>query len=367
MDVRRPPQDGPPADDAEEEERVGLAAIPWDITARVAIVGIFFLLACAALEFGRTILLPVVSAAVIGLMLGPLVGLASRYRIPTWLSATLVMTIFIALLSLAVTLLSAPVVEWIGKAPNVGHTLREKLQVFDRPLAALSDMRNALLPQGRNNTVQLDIGSSLVAPVLTVLTPAVGELIVFFGTLFFFLLGRNEMRRYLVHVFHDRDARLRILRILNDVERELTDYLTVVTVINFLVGCGTAVIAYFAGLPNIAVWAVLAFVLNYIPYLGPLAMNLVLFAVGIVTFPTLGQALVAPACFVAMTTLEGHFITPSIMGRRLTLNPLNVFLALAFWTWLWGPIGAFLAVPLLITALVALKHAFPKPEINLPD
>jgi predicted PurR-regulated permease PerM len=309
----------------------------------VAIVGIFFLLACAALEFGRTILLPVVSAAVIGLMLGPLVGLASRYRIPTWLSATLVMAIFIALLSLAVTLLSAPVVEWIGKAPDVGHTLREKLQVFDRPLAALRDMRNALLPQGRNNTVQLDVGSSLVAPALTVLTPAVGELIVFFGTLFFFLLGRDEMRRYLVHVFHDRDARLRILRILNDVERELTDYLTVVTVINFLVGCGTAVIAYFAGLPNIAVWAVLAFVLNYIPYLGPLAMNLVLFA------------------------LEGHFITPSIMGRRLTLNPLNVFLALAFWTWLWGPIGAFLAVPLLITALVALKHAFPKPEINLPD
>jgi len=122
-----------------------------------------------------------------------------------------------------------------------------------------------------------------------------------------------------------------------------------------------------AGLPLVLEWGVIAFVLNYIPYLGPLAMNLVLFAVGIVTFPTLGQALVAPACFIAMTTLEGHFITPSIMGRRLTLNPLNVFLALAFWTWLWGPIGAFLAVPLLITALVSLKHAFPQPEINLPS
>ncbi|MFL6932371.1 MAG: AI-2E family transporter [Xanthobacteraceae bacterium] len=365
MDVRRPPQDGPPADDA-EEERVGLAAIPWDITARVAIVGIFFLLACAALEFGRTILLPVVSAIVIGLMLGPLVGLASRYRIPSWLAATLVMAIFVGLLSLVITLVSAPVVEWIGKAPNVEHTLREKLQVFDRPLAALRDIRNALLPQDKN-TVQIDVGPSLVAPVLTVLTPAVGELIVFFGTLFFFLLGRNEMRRYLVHVFHDRDARLLSLHILNDVERELTDYLTVVTVINILVGFGTAVIAHFAGLPNIAVWGVLAFVLNYIPYLGPLAMNLVLFAVGIVTFPTLGEALIAPACFIAMTTLEGHFITPSIMGRRLTLNPLNVFLALAFWTWLWGPIGAFLAVPLLITALVALKHVFPKPEVNLPS
>jgi predicted PurR-regulated permease PerM len=134
-----------------------------------------------------------------------------------------------------------------------------------------------------------------------------------------------------------------------------------------VVGCGTALIAYFAGLPNVAVWAVLAFILNYIPYIGPLAMNLVLFGVGIVTFPTLGQALVAPACFIALTTLEGHFITPAIMGRRLTLNPLNVFLALAFWTWLWGPIGAFLAVPLLITAWVVMNHLFPTPEINLPS
>jgi predicted PurR-regulated permease PerM len=365
LDVRRTVQDDAPSDD--EEERAGLAAIPWDITARVAIVGIFFLLACAALELARTILLPVVSAIVIGLMLGPLVGLASRYRVPSWLAANLLMAIFVGLLSLAITLISAPLVEWIGKAPDVGQMLREKLQMFDRPLAALRDVRNALSPQGGGNALQIDVGPSLVAPALTVLTPAVGELIVFFGTLFFFLLGRNELRRYLVQVFHDRDARLRILRILNDVERELTDYLSVVTVINVLVGCGTALIAYFAGLPNIAVWAVLAFVLNYVPYLGPLAMNLVLFAVGVVTFPTLGQALVAPACFIAMTTLEGHFITPSIMGRRLTLNPLNVFLALAFWTWLWGPIGAFLAVPLLITALVSLKHLFPKPEINLPS
>ena len=206
-----------------------------------------------------------------------------------------------------------------------------------------------------------------MAPALTVLRPALGELVVFFGTLFFFLMGRNDMRRYMIQFFQDRELRLRILRIFNDVEQSLTSYLTLVTIINFIVGVGTAVIAYFAGLPNVAVWAILAFVLNYIPYLGPLVTGIVLFAVGIVTFPTLGQAFIAPACFVALATLEGHFITPSIMGRRLTLNPLNVFLALAFWTWLWGPIGAFLAVPLLITALVTLKHLFPKPEVNLPS
>jgi predicted PurR-regulated permease PerM len=95
-------------------------------------------------------------------------------------------------------------------------------------------------------------------------------------------------------------------------------------------------------------------------------MTFVLFAVGLITFPTLAQALIAPVLYVAVTTLEGHFVTPSIMGRRLTLNPLIVFIALAFWTWLWGPIGAFLAVPLLITGLAAIRHISPTNGARLP-
>jgi predicted PurR-regulated permease PerM len=363
LDARRDPPDSELI--ARKKESGGFAAIRWGKAAQIATVGIFFFLFCAVLDLARTLLLPIVTAFVIGTMLAPLSALASRYRIPTWLSATLLMAVFVGLVSLAIQLLAAPVVEWIGKAPDISNTIKDRLQVFDRPLAALRDVRNAITPTG-SGTLQVDVGTSLVAPALTVLTPAIGELVVFFGTLFFFMLGREELRRYFVQAFQDRDTRLQVLRIFNDIESHLTSYLSVVTVINFVVGCGTAVIAYFAGLPNIAVWAVLAFIFNYIPYLGPLAMNIVLFAVGVVTFPTLGQALVAPACFIAMTTLEGHFITPAIMGQRLTLSPLNVFLALAFWTWLWGPIGAFLAVPLLIVALVVMNHLFPKNEIDFP-
>jgi predicted PurR-regulated permease PerM len=361
----QPAPDALPAGN-DDHGRVVFARIPWETAAHAATVGIFIFMFWAILDLARTILLPVVSAFVIGTMLGPLSAFASRYRVPSWLSATVLMAALIGLVWLAVTLLSAPVIEWIGKAPDIGSTIRDKLEVFERPLATLRELRNAITAKGSGSTIQVDVGPSLLTPVLTVLTPALGELVVFFGTLFFFLLGRDDLRRYLVQIVRDRDARLRVLRILNDIELNLTSYLSVVTVINIAVGCGTAIIAYFAGLPNIAVWAVLAFVLNYIPYLGPLAMNIVLFGVGIVTFPTLGQALVAPACFIVMTTLEGHFITPAIMGRRLTLNPLNVFLALAFWTWLWGPIGAFLAVPLLIGALVIMNHLFPKNDTNLP-
>ena len=364
MDVRRN-QDVPAKDDDESPSR--LRTIPWTLVARASTIGIFFLLFCVALELARAILLPVVSGVVIGLMLGPVSTLASRYRVPSWVSAAVLVALFVVLVSLAVTILSAPVVEWIGKAPEIGKIVSEKLRFLDRPLEALHDIRKALTPSDGGRTLQVEIGPSLVAPALTVLTPAIGELVVFVGTLFFFLLGGEQLRRHFVQIFHARDARLRVLRIFNEVEQELTGYLTLVTVINMIVGVGTAIIAWFAGLPNVAVWAVLAFVLNYIPYIGPLIMNVVMFAVGIITFPSVGEALIAPVFFVAMTTLEGHFITPALVGRRLTLNPLNVFLALVFWTWLWGPIGAFLAVPLLITALVALKHLFPKPEVSLPD
>src|SRR5262249_39540379 len=103
------------------------------------------------------------------------------------------------------------------------------------------------------------------------------------------------------------------------------------------------------------------------PYIGPACIALTLFAVGLVTFPTLAYAALPPACFVGLTTLEGHIITPTILGRRLTLNPLTVFLALAFWTWLWGPIGAFLAVPLTIVALVIFTHLFPDEDPKLPE
>jgi predicted PurR-regulated permease PerM len=263
-----------------------------------------------------------------------------------------------------IALLAAPVVEWIGKAPEVGSLLRQKLAFLDRPFASLEGLRKAITPQG--DALKVDTGTNLVAPLLTFVTPAVGQLVIFIGTLFFFLLGRTELRRHLVAFFDGREARLRVIRILNDVESNLTDYLSVVAVINFAVGLAAMAVAFVVGLPNPIAWGVLGFLLNFVPYLGALIMQLVMFGVGIVTFPTLGQAALAPALYLAFTTLEGHFITPAIMGHRLTLSPLTVFLALVFWTWIWGPVGAFLAVPLLIVALVAMHHIFPKDSNQLP-
>jgi predicted PurR-regulated permease PerM len=337
----------------------------WRTAAQTATIGMFVILLIVGLSLARPMLLPVASAFVVAMMLGPLSARAERYRIPSLLTAVVLWLLVIGVFYGVLVLLAAPVVDWIGKAPDVGRNIQEKLHVLDRPLAALQDMRDALLPSDKKGSLGVDI-MTFVQPAVLIVTPAIGQTFIFFGTLFFMLLGRSQIRRVLVIFFDERDARLRTLKILNDIEHNLTGYLSIVALINVAVGlCGGAA-AWVAGLPDPVAWSVLGFILNFIPYIGALIMEVALFMVGLVTFPTLTHALIAPLIFLALATLEGHFITPSIMGRRLTLNPLTVFLSLIFWTWLWGPVGAFLAVPLLIMALVVIDHLFPEDGRELP-
>ena len=337
----------------------------WRTAAQAATIGMFLILLVVALSLGRPILLPVASAFVVSMMLGPLSARAERYRVPSLVSALALWLLVIAVFYGVIVLLAGPALDWIGKAPDVGRNIQEKLHIFDRPLAALQDLRDALLPSDKRGSLGVDI-MSFVQPAVLIVTPAIGQMLTFFGTLFFMLLGRSRLRRVLVAFFDERDARLRTLKIMNDIEQNLTGYLSIVVIINVAIGLCGGFAAWVTGLPDPVAWAVLGFILNFIPYIGALIMEAALFMVGLVAFPTLSHALIAPLLFLALATLEGHFITPSIIGRRLTLNPLTVFLSLVFWTWLWGPVGAFLAVPLLIVGLVVIDHLFPDDEPELP-
>jgi predicted PurR-regulated permease PerM len=338
----------------------------WRVAGQIALIGLFFYATIGAIEFARPILLPVVAAFMLGMMLGPLINRATRAGIPVILSAIVLWLLVIAIFYGMVLLLSAPLVEWAGKGPQLAQIIKEKLTLLDRPIAAMNEIRSAIFPKSGDQQEVPFSFVSVLQPAVAFVTPAIGQLIIFFGTLFFFLIGRAQMRQVLVVFFDKRDSRLRMLRILNDVEHNLTSYLTLVTMINFFVGVMAFVVSYAVGLPNPLVWGVLGFLLNFVPYLGALMMEVVLLAVGLVTFPTLGQAVLAPLLYLTCTTLEGHFITPAVMGKHLLLNPLTVFLALVFWTWLWGPIGALLAVPILIVTMVTISHLFPSEESSLP-
>jgi len=184
--------------------------------------------------------------------------------------------------------------------------------------------------------------------------------------LILFIASWKDLRRALILTFADHASRLRTLKILNEIEEHLGGYLLTVTAINLGVGAATGIICAVTGMPNPAALGALAATLNFLPIIGPIAMFVILTAVGIVVFSTLGTGLIAPLAFAVLTFLEGHFVTPTIIGRRLELNALAVFIALAFWTWLWGPMGGFLSSPLLIVALIVKEHLFPAQSPQLP-
>lgn len=350
----------------DDPKPVAAVASVWRPAAQGATIGIFVIVLIAALSEARPVLLPVASAFVVTMMLGPLSARASHYKIPPLLSAIVLWLLVIAAFYGLIMLLAVPVVNWVGKAPDISRTIQDKLLVFERPLNALQDLRNALLPSNARNNVGFDI-VSVLQPAVSIVTPAIGQTFIFFGALFFMLFGRARMRRLLVAFFDERESRLRAIKIMNDIEINLTGYLSMVAIINVVVGLAAGAVAWGVGLPDPVAWAALGFTLNFIPYIGALIMEVCLFLVGLVTFPTLTQAVLAPLLFVAIATVEGHFLTPGIVGRRFTLNPLIVFLSLVFWTWLWGPVGAFLAVPLLIIGLVAVTHLFPDDDPSLPE
>jgi predicted PurR-regulated permease PerM len=354
----------PRAEEADASEPLDL----WRLAAQVAVIGLFGMAAIAALYFSRSLVMPVVAALIIGITLSPIVKRLKTYGVPTAVSALALVVLVLALAAALVSLFAAPMAEWINRAPEIGTAVKEKLRVFDVPLAALRELKTAVSGlSGAAPAVAVEKDTTdIIGEVLLVLTPAVSQFLIFFGTLLFFLVSYEYLRQKLVVWFRTRDSRLAMLRIWNDIETSLITYVGMVTLINLGVGTFTAVMLYLVGFPNPLTFGLLAFLLNYVPYIGPGIFLVMLTGVGLVASPSLGHALLAPALFVAFATVEGHLVTPSIVGRHLTLGALPVFLALAFWTWLWGPIGAFLAVPLLIVSFVVLSHLMPREESSLP-
>jgi predicted PurR-regulated permease PerM len=330
-----------------------------------ALVSLLAIAVVACLYFAKAFFLPMVMAFVVGTMLAPAASLLERYRIPRAVGAVLIVTAVGAAAVFMIGLISAPVVEWSTRLPELGGRLKDKLHVFDRPLVLWQELQSMV---GGSDTLSGFRMPKLdwMQPTVEFLSPTFTEFLLFTAMLILFIASWRDLRRALILTFADHDARLRMLRILNEIEVHLGHYLLTVTMINTGVGIATGIACAIAHMPNPAGLGALAAILNFIPIIGPIAMFVVLLGVGIVALPTLSAGLVAPLAFVAIAFMEGHFITPTIIGRRLALNALAVFIALAFWAWLWGPMGAFLSSPLLIVGLILKEHLMPVNSPQLP-
>jgi len=328
-------------------------------------IGLLIISIVAVLYLAKPFFLPVVMAFVIGTMLAPAASFLARYKIPRPVAAVLIVAAVGAGAAFILGLISSPVMEWSTRLPELASRLKDKLHVFDRPLALWRELQGMV---GLPDTTASFQAPKLewVQPTLEFLTPTFTEFLLFFATLVLFIASWKDLRRALIMTFADRQARLRTLRILNEIEVHLGNYLLMVTMINIGVGIATGIICAVTRMPYPAGMGALAATLNFIPIIGPVAMFVILVLVGVIAFPTIGGGLMAALAYSGVAFLEGHFVTPTIIGRRLALNALAVFLALAFWTWLWGPMGAFLSSPLLIVGLILKEHLLPENSPQLP-
>ncbi|MET0443704.1 MAG: AI-2E family transporter, partial [Pseudorhodoplanes sp.] len=314
----------------------------------------------AVLYVAKAFFLPIVTAFIVGTMLSPAASFLEKRRIPRAVSAILIVFGVFLGLAFIIGLISAPLMEWTTRLPELGSMLKDKLHLFDRPLALWHKMRGLFGDTGTTATSKFELPKiDWVQPTFEFLSPTLTEFLLFFATLLLFIASWKDLRRGLVMNFADHEWRLRTLRILNAIETSLGASLMMVTLINAGVGIATGIICAITGMPNPAGLGALAATLNFFPIIGPVAMFAILTGVGIITSATLGAGLLAAGLFVGLTFIEGHFVTPMIIGRRLQLNALAVFIALAFWTWLWGPMGGFLSSPLLIVALILKEHLMP--------
>lgn len=341
----------------------------WQLVANVSITGLFALAILATLYLMRDVAVPLILAWVVANILLPVVGWLEQRKVPRIIAVVMVTIALILVLLTIIGLLSLPMTYWLGRATELSALLKQKLALLSEPLTFLKELMGSIGQGGGAGgpAFRVEGDTNIVGGIFAIVTPAVSQAILFLGALVFYLIYQKKIKARSVLVLPSRDSRLTALRILSDIERNTTIYFGTFTIVNICLGIVTTGLAWLVGLPNPMLWGVLAAVVNYVPYIGVAIMVCVLFVVGLFTFPSVGEAIVAPLVYIGMTTIEGHFITPAFMGRKMTLNPFAVFLAIGFWTWMWGPIGAFVAVPMLMTTTVTFRHLFPKDLPELPD
>ncbi|MDF1606924.1 AI-2E family transporter [Hoeflea sp. YIM 152468] len=329
-------------------------------TARIAIIITGLVATLAALDHSQAFLAPVTLALVTGLMASPVASALERV-VPPWLSAATVVVLFLALIAAAVALFSMPLSIWMDRLPRIWLELQRHLldwrTVFDT-LGGVQEQIRSL--SGGETKMTVEIADNTAVEEIATLAPALmAQIILFLASLYFFLATRHSIRTSVLSFCFSRRSRLRTARMFRDAEWFVSRYLLSITVINAGLGLATASAMWLLGVPQPYLWGMLAFCLNYIVYIGPAVMAVILLGVGLATWDSPPAIILPMATFLVLNMIEAQFVTPQIIGRSVTLNPFVVFLSLAFWIWLWGPVGGLLAVPMLLVTYAVLRNAVP--------
>lgn len=325
-----------------------------DLIVRYAIIGIFVILATASLSVTKTIALPITAGIIFGLVLGPPVDWLVRRNVPQHLAAAMVVLLFLGLIMAAIMVLAVPMAGWSDQAPAMMTALKTKLAgVF----ATMDEAKKAIATLMGRSGAELSVsqGNPLLDLAMSSSTAA-GGLLIFVATVYFWLATRRHLKARALRFCLGRGARKSAGAFFQEIEVRVARYFGLVTLINLGMGLLTMGIAWLAGLPFPIFWGALAFILNYLAFIGPIIVTVTLFAGALIDAPFLLTAIWPAAAYFVIHLIEGNAVTPVFVGNRLTVSPFLVFIGFIFWLWLWGPVGAVLSTPILLVAMVAQEE-----------
>jgi predicted PurR-regulated permease PerM len=334
------------------------------LAALAIILGLGVILALPfALRAGAEFFLPLTAALVIAVALVPLLEWLERRSVPSGLSAFLCLVFFLGIANMAVAAVLVPASNWVSLLPErigrIRTTVRPLVEVYASINRGINDMANsiALSKAAHARTVTLEAPDSLLSLVTTQAPFVIVQLVFALLVIFFFLAGWSTMRRQTILRRSSFSSAMTLARVIQDVVDATSSYIATITAINLTLGVVVAGAVHLVGLPTPLMWGGLVTLLNYVPYLGPIAAAALLGLGGLMTFTEPWSAATPAAIFVALHLVEANLVTPTIVGRRLTINPLMILVSLSFWAWVWGAIGAVLAVPLLLILRTVLDAA----------
>jgi predicted PurR-regulated permease PerM len=319
------------------------------------------------LYFARQFFVPIVFAVLLNFLLSPVIRALKHVHVPAPAGAALVVALLVGGVGAGVYSLAGPAQTLANSAPETISRANTKLRALflARVQKATSQVERAAntleAPATDHPPRQVvvntapTIGSRLLGTT-QVLVAAVVEIAVL---LFFLLAGGDLFLQKFIKLLPRLGDKRKAVNIARAIEAAVSAYLSTALLVNLGEGIVVGLCLWALGMPTPAVWGAMIVVVEFIPYLGALTGIVVLTLAGLAAFDNVGRALLIPATYLAINLIQANLVTPTLLGRRLTLNPVAIFVGLTFFFWIWGVAGAFLAVPILATLKIVCDHIGP--------
>lgn len=314
-----------------------------------------------ALSAGAEFFLPLTAAIVIAIALVPLLEWLERRGVPSALAAFFALTVFLMVINAALAIIVVPAAGWFARLPESIPRIQSNLAPlidFYSTLQAFVDRTLMSVASGTEATAQAVAATAPTSVVDYFISAAPAAAIqLFFAVLviFFFLAGWTRLRKGTIRRRGSFDGAMQTARVIQNVVDATADYLATITMINAILGLAVALLLWALGMPSPFMWGGIVSICNFVPYLGPIVAAVLLALGGLMTFDAVGFALLPALLFIGVHTVEANLVTPMVLGKRLTINPLLILVSLSFWGWVWGTPGALLAVPLLLILQTVLQ------------